>query len=331
MAILASTCGTGDHVSPTPLGPPMNLFAAIPPAAVPSAVSLAVYLLLIALAAIAGGSSVAFLTLGHRRMQVLLSFTGGVLLGVGLLHLLPHAALELNGDIDTTMGWALAGFVAMFLLERAFHGHAHHAADSACNHDHGSDSQHEHHHHGHRAPAASARGPWAWCGAFAGLALHSLADGAALAASVGADAAHGAGPLAGVATFLAILLHKPLDAAIIAALMTEAGASRGLRLAATIAYALIVPLGAISFLVSLPLFGGGQAAVLGIALAVAGGAFVCIAAADLLPEVQFHTHDRLLLTTALALGLAMAWGITLAERSSHGHSLHNHGASAAPT
>jgi zinc and cadmium transporter len=310
----------------------MNLLAAVLPATVPSAAALGVYLLLIALAAIAGGSSVAFLSLGHRTMQVLLSFTGGVLLGVGLLHLLPHAALELDGDIDTTMGWALAGFVAMFLLERAFHGHAHHAADSACDHehDHGATGhQHGHHHHGHRAPAASARGPWAWCGAFAGLALHSLADGAALAASVGADAAHGAGPLAGVATFLAILLHKPLDAAIIAALMTEAGASRGLRLAATFAYALVVPLGAISFLVSLPLFGGEQTAVLGVALALAGGAFVCIAAADLLPEVQFHTHDRLLLTTALALGLAMAWGITMAERSSHGHSLHDHGTSPA--
>ena len=306
----------------------MNLLAAVLPATVPSAAALGVYLLLIALAAIAGGSSVAFLSLGHRTMQVLLSFTGGVLLGVGMLHLLPHAALELDGDIDSTMGWALAGFVAMFLLERAFHGHAHHAGDSACDHS-PADHQHGHHHHGHRSPAASTRGPWAWCGAFAGLALHSLADGAALAASVGADAAHGAGPLAGVATFLAILLHKPLDAAIIAALMTEAGASRGLRLTATIAYALVVPLGAISFLVSLPLFGGGQTAVLGVALALAGGAFVCIAAADLLPEVQFHTHDRLLLTTALALGLAMAWGITMAERSSHGHSLHDHGANPA--
>jgi zinc and cadmium transporter len=306
----------------------MNLLAAVLPATVPSAAALGVYLLLIALAAIAGGSSVAFLSLGHRTMQVLLSFTGGVLLGVGMLHLLPHAALELDGDIDSTMGWALAGFVAMFLLERAFHGHAHHAGDSACDHTL-ADHQHGHHQHGHRSPAASTRGPWAWCGAFAGLALHSLADGAALAASVGADAAHGAGPLAGVATFLAILLHKPLDAAIIAALMTEAGASRGLRLAATIAYALVVPLGAISFLVSLPLFGGGQTAVLGVALALAGGAFVCIAAADLLPEVQFHTHDRLLLTTALALGLAMAWGITMAERSSHGHSLHDHGANPA--
>ncbi len=310
-------------------GPPMNLLAATLASDIPSLASLAVYLLLIATAAIAGGSSVAILSLGHRTTQVLLSFTGGVLLGVGLLHLLPHAALELGGNIEATMGWALGGFFVMFLLERAFHGHAHHAADTVCDHDH---SGHDHANggqsqggHSHSPTAISSRGPWAWCGALAGLALHSLADGAALAASVGADAAHGAGPLAGVATFLAILLHKPLDAAIIATLMTQAGASRSMRLAVNIGYALVVPAGAVFFLLSLPLFAGQQAAVVGVALAIAGGAFICIAAADLLPEVQFHTHDRLLLTTALVLGLALAWAITAAERSSHGHSFHGHG------
>jgi zinc and cadmium transporter len=59
-------------------------------------------------------------------------------------------------------------------------------------------------------------------------------------------------------------------------------------------------------------------------LALAAGAFVCIAAADLLPEVQFHSHDRVLLTSSLALGLAIAWGITVLERSSHAHA-HGHG------
>jgi zinc and cadmium transporter len=294
----------------------------------PATATLAVYLLLIAGAALAGGSSVALLALGHRTTQVLLSFTGGVLLGVGMLHLVPHAAIELGGNIEATMGWALAGFFVMFLLERAFHAHAHHAAESACGHEH----PHEHHqgsgsHADQRPAAGSRRGPWAWCGAFAGLALHSLADGAALAASVGTDAAHGAGFLPGLATFLAILLHKPLDAAIIATLMAEAGAARTTRLAVNLAYAAIVPLGAVSFLISLPLFGASEDAVLGVALALAGGAFVCIAAADLLPEVQFHTHDRVLLTTSLVLGLALAWGITAAERSTHAHANHGHGGS----
>jgi zinc and cadmium transporter len=297
----------------------------------PAFPSLAVYLVCIAAAAFAGGSSVAFLSLGHRTMQVLLSLTGGVLLGVGLLHLLPHAHVELGGNIETTMGWVLAGFFLMFLLERAFHGHSHHTADGEheCGHGHAHCDPHAEHRpadHAHPGPGqpASPAGPgrWAWCGAFAGLALHSLADGAALAASVRADAEHGGGLLAGFAAFLAILLHKPFDSGIIAALMIGAGASPRLRLVVNLAYAAIVPLGAIGLLTTLQFLGPRQDVVLGIAMAMAAGAFLCIAAADLLPEVQFHSHDRVLLTASLALGLAIAWGITVLERNSHAHAAH---------
>jgi zinc and cadmium transporter len=298
------------------------LFAAAVPDAQVIGV-LAVQLALIAAAAFAGGSSIAFLSLGHRPMQVLLSLTGGMLLGVGMLHLLPHAVHALDGRVETAAGWATLGFFLMFLLERAFHGHAHHTADDgghACGHGH----DHDHH------AAGAAAGRWAWVGAFAGLALHGLADGAALAASVRADAAHGGGLASGLATFLAILFHKPFDSAIIATLMIGAGASAGGRRLVNAAYALVVPLGAAAFLASLRLFGDQQGDVVGIAMALAAGAFICIAAADLLPEVQFHSHDRVLLTASLALGLAIAWGITVLERSSHAHAAHaadvSHGA-----
>lgn len=286
--------------------------------------ALVIYLAIIAAAAFAGGSTVAFFSMGHRRMQVLLSLTSGVMLGVGLLHLLPHAFFELDRDIEKTAVWVLAGFFLMFLLERAFHGHAHHTADGdhdghGCGHDHG----HSHAHAAEERPAAPA-GRYAWCGAFAGLALHSLADGAALAASVNTDAAHGAGLLAGFATFLAVVLHKPFDAGIIATLMVNAGVSPPLRRIVNLLYALVVPLGAAAFIGSLRLFGHDQGPLLGIALAMAAGAFLCIAAADLLPEVQFHSHDRVLLTASLALGLALAWGIVEIERRSHGHAAHAH-------
>jgi zinc and cadmium transporter len=295
--------------------------------------TLALQLAVVSAAAYAGGSSLSFLSMGHRRMQVLLSLTGGVLLGVGLLHLLPHAFLQLDRQIDTTMLWVLTGFFLMFLLERAFHGHSHHTADGDaahdCGHDHAAGHHHDHQHdHGHAGPAqggnrGAANARWAWCGAFAGLALHSLADGAALAASVQADGDHGAGWTAGFATFLAVLLHKPFDAAIIGALMLNSGVSgRGRRIANGL-YALVVPLGALAFLASLRLFGDHQATIIGVAMALAAGAFLCIAAADLLPEVQFHSHDRMLLTLSLALGLGIAWGITLMERSSHAHA-HGH-------
>ena len=290
---------------------------------------LPIFLALIAAVAFVGGSSVSFLALGHRPMQVLLSLAGGVLLGVGLLHLLPHAAHALRGEVETAAIWAVVGFFLMFLLERVFHGHAHHTADDdahECGH------AHDHHHHaaGPAAGPAAGTGRWAWLGAFAGLALHSLADGAALAASVRADVAHGGGLLSGLATFLAILLHKPFDAAIIATLMIGAGATSRGRTLVNAAYALVVPLGAIGFLASLRLIGAHQGDALGIAMAMAAGAFICIAAADLLPEVQFHSHDRVLLTASLALGLAIAWGITVLERSSHAHAAHAPARVAAP-
>jgi zinc and cadmium transporter len=302
-----------------------------------SAAVLVVQLAVIAAAACAGGSSLSLLSLGHRRMQVLLSVTGGVLLGVGMLHLLPHAYLEFDGRLDPTMLWVVAGFFLMFLLERAFHGHSHHTADGGeapggcCGHDHQQHEPqqhpHDHHAHGHHgnpgAAGQAAAGRWAWCGAFAGLALHSLADGAALAASVQADAEHGGGWLAGFATFLAVLLHKPFDAAIIGTLMMRSGVDPARRRLVNGLYAAVVPLGAVLFLASLRLYGGEHGPVLGAALGLAAGAFVCIAAADLLPEVQFHSHDRVLLTTSLALGLAIAWGITVLEKSSHAHA-HGH-------
>ncbi|MCX7402054.1 MAG: ZIP family metal transporter [Planctomycetia bacterium] len=306
------------------------MFALALPAAT-TLLSLSFYLALIATAALAGGSSIAFLSLGHRQMQVLLSFTGGIMLGVGLLHLLPHAYLELDRQIDTTMLWVLVGFFVMFLLERAFHAHSHHAADGShtghgCAHDHGGDREATDK-NPLQPPAADqlSQAPWAWCGAFAGLALHSLADGAALAASVGADSEHGAGLWAGFATFLAVVLHKPFDSAIIATLMINSGASVRLRRIVNGLYALVVPIGAMAFLASLSLRWENQSMILGTAMALAAGAFLCIAAADLLPEVEFHSHDRILLTASLALGLALAWGIAFMERSSHAHTAHAHG------
>ena len=281
--------------------------------------ALVVGLLLTTAAAYAGGASVAFLRLGHRRMQVLLSFTGGIFLGVAFLHLLPHATWACGGRVDDAAPWVLAGFFLMFLLERAFHGHAHHAADpehgpaGGC--DHGTSDGHTHaprHDHSLANPAPG-RGGAGWYGAFAGLTVHSLADGAALAAAMDLPAGPG-GVLTGLAPLLAILLHKPVDAGLIAALMLKANASPRLRWMVNLAHALLVPLGAVLFLVFLPGAGSGRGEFLGASLGLAAGAFICIAAADLLPEVEFHSHDRLLLSASLALGITVAAGITFAER-----------------
>ena len=41
-------------------------------------------------------------------------------------------------------------------------------------------------------------------------------------------------------------------------------------------------------------------------LAFSAGAFICIALGDLLPEVQFHSHDRVRLTLLFLLGIGLA-------------------------
>jgi zinc transporter ZupT len=52
------------------------------------------YCVLIAAASLLGGMLPALLRLSHTRMQVIMSFVGGLVLGVAVLHLLPHSAVE---------------------------------------------------------------------------------------------------------------------------------------------------------------------------------------------------------------------------------------------
>jgi zinc and cadmium transporter len=68
----------------------------------------------------------------------------------------------------------------------------------------------------------------------------------------------------------------------------------------------VSPLGAVLFNFGASHFAGSNAALLGSALAFCAGTFLCIASSDLLPELQFHSHDRFKLSLALLSGLAIA-------------------------
>jgi zinc and cadmium transporter len=46
---------------------------------------------------------------------------------------------------------------------------------------------------------------------------------------------------------------------------------------------------------------------------LSAGVFICISLSDLLPEVQFHSHDRARLTIALLAGVIAAYGVGLME------------------
>ncbi|MDE0866246.1 MAG: ZIP family metal transporter [Rubripirellula sp.] len=311
---------------------------------------LVVYCLIIVLASTAGGRLPRFVRMTHLRTQLLMSFVGGLMLGIALLHLLPHA-VDTLGSASKAGAAALVGVVTMFLLMRAFHpphdhgGHDHETSHNGAGHHHG--CEHDHHQHSDATQLASsntvepeanadhngrtnvavqlegAHGDTTrrigWMGMLFGLGLHTMIDGVALAASAVADAEHGASlALAGIGTFLAVALHKPLDAFAITSTMRASGWSVGYQNLVNFFFSLACPLGALLFY-----FGFTQVADsawwLGCGLAISAGFFVCISLSDLLPEVAFHDHDRGKLTAALFLGVALAIGVENLPGHSHVH------------
>ena len=71
-------------------------------------------------------------------------------------------------------------------------------------------------------------------------------------------------------------------------------------------FALMCPLGAIIFAFAIDQNPAYRDSILGIALAFSAGIFLCISLGDLLPEVHFHSHDRLQLSGMLLLGVLLA-------------------------
>jgi zinc and cadmium transporter len=260
--------------------------------------SLLLYSLLALLAALLGGTLPTLVRLTHTRLQMAVGFVAGLMLGLALLGMLPHALHQLE-SIHAAMAWLLAGFLIMFFLQRFMPFHHHDVAQGspteACGHTH--------------SLAESSARSLSWMGVALGLSFHSIFDGLAMAASVSADHDMSGGAL-GLGTALAVILHKPFGALAITTLMMAGKASsRTLRLV-VVAFALVTPLGALLFF-----FGVGHLATahpqwVGQALAFCAGTFLCIASADLLPEVQFHSHDRVKLSIALLVGIGVAIAVT---------------------
>ena len=155
-----------------------------------------------------------------------------------------------------------------------------------------------------------------------GLGLHTLIDGVALGASVHGAAEGGTGGFSwvGLGVFLAILLHKPLDALSITSTMQAGGWGGRARSGANIAFAMLCPLGALLFVSGVGLLDN-QAYVIGCALAFSAGVFLCISLGDLLPEVHFHSHDRVKLTASFLVGIGLAYALRFVEHGSTHSSL----------
>lgn len=314
-------------------------------------VLLTYYCALILVASIVGGMIPVWFQLTHRWMQIAVSFVAGVMLGVGVLHMLPHAIADAsaaamlsasespdpavataNAHTDAIRGtliWLLVGMLAMFFIERFFSYHHHDVPATD-----GDGHEHSHAHDHAHAPGHGAEHEHdiSWSGAALGLMLHSVLNGVALAAAV-QHGNEGDSWLAGFGTFLVIFLHKPFDAMTIGMLMARGGWSLPWRHSVNALFSLAIPIGVLIFYFGLmsdtmDASSAGRQWFIAYALAFSAGTFLCISLSDLLPELQFHRHDRVKLSVALLLGLAVAHVAAAMETLTHGPHVHTKPAAA---
>ncbi len=272
--------------------------------------TLLAYSVLIAIVSLLGGWLPGVIRFTHVRLHALMSLIAGFMLGVACFHMLPHSVKH-GGSIDAAMLYLMVGLLGMFFLVRALHFHQHGSVEStddveACDHDH--DDSHTHHH--------GSQHPLSWTGVFLGLTIHTLIDGVALATAVAATSGSSQPvTLAGIGTFLAIALHKPLDSMSITSLMAAGGWSRSSQWKINLVYAAVCPAAALLFylLIDTQLSNASSNRLVPAALAFSAGVFLCIALGDLLPEIQFHSHDRVKYSACLLAGVALAWTIRYVE------------------
>lgn len=229
----------------------------------------ALYALSAFLMTLAGG---AFALRYRRYLLYIMAFSAGILIGVAFLDLLPevsHLAFEHGIDMRRLMMTTLAGFVAIFLLEKLTIIH--------------SEKQHDapgHHHHVGLAGAI-------------GLSFHSFLDG--LAIGVGFQA----GTSTGLVVLTAVLAHDFADGlnTVTFMLATRNNRARTIALlmidaAAPVAGALVATVLDI------------EPRVVAYQLAFFAGFLLYMGASDLLPHVHERPKNVLLLCTLAGLATA---------------------------
>ena len=264
-----------------------------------------IYCVGVVLASLAGGWLPLFIRMTHTRLQLSMSLCGGLMLGIGLLHLLPHAFAVLE-SLDRAVLWMMAGLLTMFFLIRAFHFHQHEPSPSQT-----ASEPNPHEHHGTSTstvmriitmiivirPSESS-----WIGVALGLGIHTLIEGMALAASVQVEAAQGGMGLLGsrdISRRSCCTSHSmPFRFRM---LMQARQIVEPLRhISSMLHLPHFVPLGVALFFLGFERFTRTPVGHCRLArLAFSAGVFLCISLADLLPELEFHSHDRLKLSLAL--------------------------------
>ncbi|MFQ5679539.1 MAG: ZIP family metal transporter [Gemmatimonadota bacterium] len=229
----------------------------------------------------------------RRHTGELITFASGLLVAGSLLHLLARAG-ELAGT-GSAMLWGLAAFVGLYVAENHYFPHPHSRSDHGerghAGEDRGSGGAEG---SGRKVSDAEAPLGRAAGAVLLGLTLHSVLDG------VAAGAGFSVSLLTGGVILSLVVAHKlPVGIASMGVLY-HGGTDRRRAFRYSLGVAGVTPA---AILVSFALLRGAPVQVIGAFVAAAGGSFLYVGAADLLPEGQ--ASGRAGSTLAFLLGVAV--------------------------
>ena len=217
----------------------------------------------------------------HRILFFLVAFSAGSILGASMFDLLPEA-VELV-DEEVVYVYIAAGFVVFFVLERFiywYHGHGHHRDIVECGDE-----------------RTTTKG-FAYLN-IVGDAIHNFIDGMIIAASFTA------GVHVGVATTVAVIFHELPQEMGDYGILIYAGFEKTRAMILNFAAALCVVVGGVfaSF------FLGTVEALSGTLIAFSAGAFIYLAASELIPELKEEDNfwRSLVQFGVFMLGMALIW------------------------
>jgi len=179
------------------------------------------------------------------------SFAAGLILGVTFFHLLPES-LELS---ENALFFVFAGFLVFYLLENFMVLHS------------GSEIHFQEKHNPQHTKGMVM---------FSGLFFHSLIDGIIIGVGFELDST------VGLFTSLGVILHELPEGVTTFSLLVST-IKRKTAIIMSVAVALATPLGAV---IALSFIGSLSQSTVGILLAMAGGSFLYVGAADLIPEAH---------------------------------------------
>jgi len=228
-------------------------------------------------------------TLIKALMHLLVGLAAGALLGDALVHLVPEAFEAGLSNIAFSVS-ILIGMLAFFILEKYLRWH-HHEHDS------------EHTHLPTQEELIGTRTKPLGVLVLVGDGVHNFVDGVIIAASFMVS------PPLGIATTIAVFLHEIPQEIADFALLLHAGFSRTKALLWNFVSALTAVLGALAFF----FVGSNIQGIEPIAAAFTAGAFIYIAAADLVPELQETKHpgQSMLQFVALLIGVGLMFLLLL--------------------